>query len=222
MGSMIELTAADGHRLAAYRVDPTGKPRGGIVVIQEIFGVNGHIKKVADGYAEEGYCAIAPAIFDRVQRGVSLGYTADDIVKGRALKEQCKFDTALLDVAAAVKAAGETGKVGVVGYCWGGFLAWMAAARVDGIAGAVPYYGGGVTDQIGSKPKCPVMLHFGEKDAHIPVAGVKQLAAAHPAHPVHIYPADHGFNCDERASYHETSAKLARSRTLAFFREHVG
>ena len=145
MGSMIELVADDGHRLAAYRADPAGKPRGGIVVIQEIFGVNNHIKAVADGYAADGYCAIAPALFDRVQRGMNLGYAADDITKGRDVKEQCSWMPRCSDVAAAVKVAAAAGKVGVVGYCWGGFVAWMAAARINGLACAVPYYGGGVT-----------------------------------------------------------------------------
>jgi len=222
MGSMIELAASDGQRLAAYRAEPHGPARGGIVIVQEIFGVNSHIRSVADGFARDGYLAIAPALFDRVQRNIDLGYAPADIQAGRALKERVSMDAALRDIEAAVRAAAAAGKVGIVGYCWGGLVSWMAAARVAGLACAVPYYGGGMPDQIGLQPRCPVMCHFGERDAHIPLEGVKKLAAAHPAHTVHIYPADHGFNCDQRGSYDEAAAKLARGRTLAFLRQHVG
>lgn len=222
MGSLIELTAGDGQRFAAYRAEPAGRPRGGIVVVQEIFGVNSHIRSVADGFAADGYLAIAPALFDRVQRGVELGYTPEDIQAGRALKEKTLMEAALRDVEAAVTAASAAGKVGIVGYCWGGLVSWMAAARVAGLACAVPYYGGGMTDQIALRPRCPVLCHFGERDAHIPLEGVKKLAAAHPGHAVHIYAAEHGFNCDQRGSYDAAAAKLARERTLAFFRQHIG
>jgi len=224
MGKTIELTAADGHKLSAYRADPAGKPRGAVVVIQEIFGVNSHIRSVADGYAADGYLAIAPALFDRVERSFEVGYTPDDIAKGRAVREKVTIDMALKDAQAAIKAAASAGKVGIVGYCWGGYVAWMAAARLPGLACAVPYYGGGTTtDQaIAEKPKCAVMAHYGEKDEHIPVEGVKKLAAAHPSVTVHLYPAPHGFNCDQRGSYDAASAKLARSRTLEFFRKQLG
>lgn len=222
MGRMIELIAQDGHRLAAYRADPPRKPRGGIVVIQEIFGVNSHIRAVADGYAADDYLVIAPAMFDRAQRNVDLGYSPEHIQAGIALKGSTSVDAAMQDAGAAVKAAAQAGKVGIVGYCWGGFVSWMAAARVPGFACSVPYYGGGVTGEIGEQPKCPVMLHFGERDAHIPIDGVKTLAAAHPKQTVHIYSAEHGFNCDQRGSYDAVAAKLARERTLAFFRKHVG
>ena len=222
MGSLIELAAGDGQRIAAYRAEPAGKPRGGIVVIQEIFGLNSHIRSVADGFARDGYLAIAPAMFDRVQRNVDLGYTAEDIQAGRALKERTSMDAAMCDVEASVKAAAAAGKVGIVGYCWGGLVSWMAAAQVPGLACSVPYYGGGMPEQIGLQPQCPVMCHFGDRDAHIPLEGVKRLAAAHPGHTVHIYAADHGFNCDQRGSYDAVAAKLARERTLAFLRQHVG
>ena len=222
MGRMIELTAQDGHRLAAYRADPPGKPRGGIVVIQEIFGVNSHIRAVSDGYAADGYLVVAPAMFDRAQRNVDLGYSPEDIQAGIALKGSTSVEAAMQDAGAAVKAAAQAGKVGIVGYCWGGFVSWMASARVAGLACAVPYYGGGMPDQIEIQPRCPVMCHFGERDAHIPIEGVKKLAAAHPKQVVHIYSADHGFNCDQRGSYDAAAAKLARERTLAFFRQHVG
>ena len=223
MGKMIELTASDGHKLAAYRADPAGKPRGGIVVIQEIFGVNSHIKQVADGYAADGYVAIAPAMFDRVQKNVDLGYTPEDIAKGREIRGKVTNDMAVKDAEAAVKAASSAGKVGIVGYCWGGLVAWLAAAKVPGLSAAVPYYGGGILDNANLEPKVPLMGHFGDKDQHIPVEGVKKLAdKLAPKHQIFIYEADHGFNCDHRGSYNAPAAKQARQRTLEFFRKHVG
>jgi carboxymethylenebutenolidase len=222
MGRMIELTAADGHKLAAYRADPAGKPRGGIVVIQEIFGVNSHIKQVADSFAADGYVAIAPAMFDRVQKDVDLGYTPEDIAKGREIRGKVTNDMAIKDAAAAVKAASSTGKVGIVGYCWGGLVAWLAANKISGLSAAVPYYGGGILDNAELAPKVPLMGHFGDKDQHIPVEGVKKLAEKYPQHQIFIYSADHGFNCDHRGSYNAAAAKQARSRTLEFFRKHLG
>ena len=222
MGKMIELTASDGHHLAAYRADPAGKPRGAIVVIQEIFGVNSHIRQVADGYAADGYVAIAPAMFDRVQKNVELGYTPEDIARGREIRGKVTNDMALKDAEAAVKEAGKSGKVGIVGYCWGGLVAWLAAAKIPGLAAAAPYYGGGILDNAELEPKVPLMGHFGDKDQHIPVAGVKKLAEKHRKHQIYIYSADHGFNCDHRGSYNEAAAKQARARTLEFFRKHVG
>ena len=222
MGQMIELVAADGFRLAGYRADPAGTPRGGLVVVQEIFGVNGHIRSVCDGYAADGYRAIAPALFDRYQRGVDIGYTPEEIARGRELKALATGDAALRDVAAARDALAGTGRIGVVGYCWGGYIAWLAAARLTGFAGAVPYYGGGMLDAVGERPRCPVLAHFGERDTMIPVAGVRKFAAAHPEAQVFVYPADHGFNCDQRGSYDAAAARLARERSLAFLREHVG
>lgn len=222
MGKMIELTASDGHKLAAYRTDPAGKPRGAIVVIQEIFGVNSHIKAVADGYAKDGYVAIAPAMFDRMQRNVDLGYSPEDIAKGREIRGLVSNDMAMKDVEAAVKAVADAGKVGIVGYCWGGLVTWLAAAKVSGLACAVPYYGGGILDNAELQPKVPLMGHFGDKDQHIPVDGVRKLAAKHPKHQIFVYEADHGFNCDQRGSYNEPAAKQARARSLEFFRKHVG
>ena len=222
MGTWVELTAEDGHRLSAYRAAPAGAPRGGLVVAQEIFGVNSHIQSVCDGYAADGYVAIAPALFDRYERGVDIGYTPPDIARGRELKALSKAEAALLDVAAARAAAASAGKVGVIGYCWGGYIAWLSAARLPGFACAVAYYGGGMTDAIAEKPKCPVMAHFGERDTMIPVAGVNALAAAHPTAKVFLYPADHGFNCDQRGSYNAQAARVARERTLAFLRQYLG
>ena len=222
MGKMIELTASDGHKLAAYRADPAGKPRGAIVVIQEIFGVNSHIKQVADGYAADGYVAIAPALFDRVQKNVDLGYTPPDIAQGREIRGKVANDAALRDTEAAIKVASSAGKVGIVGYCWGGLVTWLAANKLAGLSAAVPYYGGGILDNTDAAPKVPLMGHFGDKDQHIPVDGVRKLAQKYPQHPIFIYAADHGFNCDHRGSYNAAAAKQARERTLEFFRQHVG
>ena len=222
MGSMIELKAGDGHKLAAYRAEPSGKPRGAVVVIQEVFGVNSHIKEVADGYAKDGYLAIAPAMFDRVQRGFDVGYTPEDIAKGREVRGKVSNDMAMKDAEAAIKAAASAGKVGIVGYCWGGLVTWLAAAKLSGLAAAAPYYGGGILDNADLQPKVPLMGHFGERDQHIPVDGVKKLAAKHSKHQIFIYAADHGFNCDHRGSYDAAAAKQARERTLEFFRKHVG
>jgi carboxymethylenebutenolidase len=222
MGTWIELTAGDGARISAYRADPAGSARGGIVIAQEIFGVNSHIRSVCDRYAEDGYRAIAPALFDRYEKGVDIGYTNDDIAKGRALKARADTAHALADVSAARDALAGAGNVAIVGYCWGGYVAWMAASRLAGFACAVPYYGGGMTDAIDERPKCPVMAHFGERDANIPLDGVRKLAAAHPDAKVYTYDAGHGFNCDQRASYDAASAKLARERTLEFLRKYVG
>ena len=222
MGKMIELTAADGHKLGAYRADPAGKPRGALVVIQEIFGVNSHIKQVADGYAADGYLAIAPALFDRVQKNVDLGYSPEDIAKGREIRGKVSNDMALKDTEAAIKAAAGAGKVGIVGYCWGGLVTWLAAAKTPGLSAAVAYYGGGILDNADLQPKVPLMGHFGDKDQHIPVAGVKQLAEKHKQHQIFIYSADHGFNCDHRGSYNAPAAQQARARTLEFLRKHLG
>jgi carboxymethylenebutenolidase len=219
---MIELTAADGHKLAAYRADPAGKPRGGIVVIQEIFGVNSHIQQVADGYAADGYVAIAPALFDRVQKNVDLGYTPPDIAQGREIRGKVANDAALKDTEAAIKVASSAGKVGIVGYCWGGLVTWLAANKLAGLSAAVPYYGGGILDNTDAAPKVPLMGHFGDQDQHIAVDGVRKLAQKYPQHPIFIYAADHGFNCDHRGSYNAAAAKEARARTLEFFRKHVG
>lgn len=222
MGTWIELTASDGAKVAAYRSEPVGTPRGGLVVVQEVFGVNRHVRSVCDGFAEDGYLAIAPALFDRYQKGVDWGYTPDDITRGRAMRARADTAAALLDVEAARAAAAAAGNVAVVGYCWGGLIAWLAAAHVRGLAGAITYYGGGMPDAVGERPHCPVLGHFGKHDPHIPLDGVEALAAEHSAVQVFIYEAGHGFNCDERDSFNAAAAKLARERTLAFLREHVG
>lgn len=211
----IDLTAADGHRLAAYRRDPAGAPRGAVVVAQEIFGVNSHIRAVCDRFAEAGYVAIAPALFDRVERDVELGYDQAAMERGVTLRAGTTLDLALADIAAA-RAAAAGLPAAVVGYCWGGTLAWAAACRLDGIAAAVGYYGSGISALAGERPRCPVMLHFGEQDKGIPLTDVEAIRTAHPLLPIHTYPAGHGFNCDQRAAYHAPSATLALERTLAF------
>lgn len=221
MGSTIQLTAADGHKFSCYKAEPAGKPKGAIVVIQEIFGVNDHIRKVADGYAAEGYLALAPALFDRIRPGIEIGYTMPEIQEGFGYKTATKTEDALKDIQAAANEAGKAGKVGVVGYCWGGFLAWMSAANVKGLSASAPYYGGGIPDVADQQPKVPVMLHFGEKDSYIPMEGVAKVKAAHPTQQVFTYDADHGFNCDQRGSYNEAAAKEARKRTLEFFKQHI-
>ena len=218
---MMQLTAADGHRLQAYEAVPAGATRGGVVVVQEIFGVNDHIRRVADGYAADGYRVIAPALFDRVRPGIELGYTDADIAEGRKIRGQLTFEQALADVEAARKALGG-GSIGVVGYCWGGTVTWLAAARLPGFAAAASYYGGGIGQFAAEHPRCAAQCHFGEKDHAIPLTEVAAVRDANPAVEVYTYPAGHGFNCDARASFDAAAAKLARERTLAFFRKHIG
>lgn len=223
MGTLIELTASDGHRLAAYRADhPGSKPRGGVLVIPEIFGVNSHIRSVCDGYARDGYVAIAPAMFDRVERGVELGYAPDDVKRGIGYVSRLKPGDTRTDLQASADELKKSGKLGVVGYCWGGTQTWIASAKLDGIACASGYYGGGLATQIELKPRVPTILHFGEQDGHIPLTDVDKVRTAHPEVAVYVYPAGHGFNCDTRGSYDADSAKLARERTLALFAKHIG
>lgn len=228
MGEILHLKSGDGFDCTAYVAHPKSKPRGAVVVLQEIFGVNAHIQAVADGFALAGYLAIAPATFDRVERRVNLGYAEADRNKGFALKNQAEAlppPGALADVQAAIDwaALNSRGRVGVVGYCWGGLMTWRAACLLSGVSAAVPYYGGGVTSEAESArtPRCPVLAHFGERDHYIPLDGVHAFAKAHPDVEVQVYAADHGFNCDHRGSYDEASAHLALERTLAFFIRHL-
>lgn len=226
MGQFIELKTQDGTLVPAYVGQPAGQAKAGVVVIQEIFGVNSHIRSVVDGYAADGYLAIAPAIFHRVKPNVELGYTPDDMGQGMALKaatEALPAPGAMQDIQAAIRHASQAGKVGIVGYCYGGLLAWRAACELDGLDAAAPYYGGGVTtpDEIARKPKVPVLAHFGDQDKHISLESVEAFRKAHPEVEVHIYSADHGFNCDQRGSYDAPAAQLARSRTLEFFAKHL-
>lgn len=226
MGQFTDLKAADGQAIPAYVATPTGKAKGGIVVIQEIFGVNEHIRAVADGYAADGYLAVAPAIFHRVKPGVEMGYTPDDMGAGMALKtatEALPSPGVMQDIEAAIAHAAQAGKVGIVGYCYGGLLTWRSACELNGLSAAVAYYGGGTTtpDEIKRKPKVPVLAHYGDKDKHISVESVEAFRKAHPEVEVHLYAADHGFNCDHRGSWNAEAAKLARERSLAFFAKHL-
>ncbi len=218
-----QLTAADGFTLGAYEARPNGEAKGGVVVIQEIFGVNAHIRAVVDQYARAGYAAIAPQIFDRAQRDVELGYTNQtefDLGLRLAFKE-LKMPETLADVQAAVDALAGQGKVGVVGYCFGGLLTWLAACELRGVAAASAYYGGGIATHADKRPRCPVIMHFGERDAHIPMSDVERIRKAQPGVQVFVYDADHGFNCDARASYDATSAATALDRTMTFFGKHL-
>lgn len=220
--AIVSLEAADGHRCAAWRADPYGHARGGIVIVQEIFGVNDHIRSVADRWAEQGYAVLAPALFDRLEPGVELGYTPEDVVKGRALRTKLGNDLPLLDLAAAVRALPGTRKVAMVGFCWGGLLTWLAAGQLDGLACAVSYYGSGVTDRADRPVKCPVQLHFGERDDLVPVQGARAMAETRPDLEVHLYDADHGFSCDARASFDAAAHARAFHRARGFLMRHVG
>ena len=228
MGQFIHLKAADGFAVPAYVAEPTGKAKAAIVVIQEIFGVNSHIQAVTDRFAAQGYLAIAPAMFERVTPGVNLGYQPDDMTAGTGLKAAATdlpSPGVMQDIQAAIDYAAlqSGGKVGVIGFCWGGLLTWQSACTLNGISAAAPYYGGGMTaaSEAARHPKCPVMAHFGEKDSHIPMDGVQAFAAAHPGVTVHTYDAVHGFNCDQRGSYNQAAADKARERTLAFFADKL-
>lgn len=225
MGQMIELEAKDGFLFSAYEASPhTPHHRGGLVIIQEIFGVTAHIRSVADGYAADGYYCIAPAIFDRDKAGLDLNSDQDGIAVGRAAVEKIGFDAMLLDIDAARAAAASAGKVGIVGYCLGGSLAWLAATRLEGFAAASCYYGSRIASTAGEKPHCPVQMHFGDKDQSISMADVEKVRGNVPSRlvEVFVYPAGHAFNRDGGASWEPESAKLARERTLKLFREHVG
>jgi carboxymethylenebutenolidase len=224
--SIVTLSAADGFKSSAYVSEPSGKPKGAIVVLQEIFGVNSHIRGVADGYAAAGYFAIAPSTFDRVERDVELGYAPNDMTEGSRLKaavEALPAPGVLQDIQAAVDHAARAGKVGIVGYCWGGLLVWRAAEKVRGLSAAVAYYGGGMTmgSEPSRRPAVPTMAHFGDQDAHISVESVKAFEQAHPEVEVHLYAANHGFNCDQRGSYNASAAATALERSLYHFAKHL-
>jgi len=219
--STLQLLAADGHRLSAWIARPEGRPRGAVVVVQEIFGVNSHIRRTAEQYAAAGYLAIAPALFDRLQRDVELGYDPAGLQAGIELMMKATNEGAIADLDAAIGAVAHAGRVGLVGYCWGGRVAWLAGCRLN-IAAGVAYYGGGIAQLLADTPRCPMMLHFGEHDSHIPLAEVEAIRKAYPSGIYHLYPAGHGFNCSERADFDATSAHLAFERTIGFFHEHVG
>ncbi|HEX9463237.1 MAG TPA: dienelactone hydrolase family protein [Alphaproteobacteria bacterium] len=223
MGQTINLTAKDGFKLTAYEAKPAGKARGGLVMIQEIFGVNQHMRKTSDIYAAEGYHVVAPAMFDRVGKDIQLGYSEADIAKGREIRGKINWDQILADVAAAKDALRGSGKTGIIGYCFGGSVAWLGATRFNDFAASVCFYGGQIAQFAEEKPNCPVQMHFGETDHAIPLSDLGKIRAAQGAKvELQVYPAGHGFNCDERGSWHEPSAKLARERAVAFLRQHIG
>ena len=217
----LTLTAADGNRFAAYRVDPDGPSQGALVVVQEVFGVNYHMRAVCDGFASKGYAVIAPSLFDRAETGVEMGYGDDDLARGRALRQAIGWDGPVADVKAAMDAVAAYGKVGVIGYCWGGSVAFLAATRLKP-ACAVCYYGGQIAQFKDEIPNCPVQMHFGENDHIIPSEDRAAILAARPEVDSNVYPAGHGFNCTERADYHPESAAQAFERTLSFLAAHVG
>ena len=222
MGKDLKLTASDNFQLGAYRADPSGAPKGAIVVIQEIFGVNHHIRSVCDRLAAEGYVAIAPSIFDRTKPDFQSGYSPEEIAEGRKFVANPDWAAMLRDTQAAIDAVSDAGPVGIIGFCLGGSIAFAAATKLSGLSAAIGYYGSAVVRFADDKPKVPTQLHFGEKDAGIPLSDVETIKAKRPDVEVYVYPgAQHGFHCDERASYDKTSADIAWPRSMAFFAKHL-
>ena len=219
MGEWTSLRAADGHEFRAWR-SAGPEPMAGLVVVQEIFGANAHIREVADRYAALGFAAVAPALFDRAEKGIDLGYTDADIAQGRELRGKFSWDLSLLDIAAAASSVRFAGRVGVIGYCWGGSMSWRAAANVP-MDAAVCYYGAQIVDYIQEKPKCPALLIFGDEDASIPPATIAAIRAAHPGVAVEIYPGPHGFACDHRAAYRPEAARAAFARAFDFLARNL-
>jgi carboxymethylenebutenolidase len=219
LGKSLNLTASDGHRLGAYRADPSAAPVGGIVVIQEIFGVNHHIRNVCDRFAAEGYAAVAPALFDRQVRDFQSGYSPEEIEKARKFVANPDWDAMLRDTAAAIAELKSAGPVSIIGFCMGGTVAFLAAARLDGLTAAVGYYGGRIVAFADEKPRCPTQLHFGDQDQSIPLTDVETIKQKRPDCDIHVYKdAGHGFHCDERGSYDEPSSRVAWERTLAWLK----
>lgn len=223
MGRDIRLTASDSFQFGAYRADPAFAPKAAIVVIQEIFGVNHHIRAVCDRLASEGYVAIAPSIFDRIEPNFTSGYSPDEIAVARKFVANPDWAAMLRDTQAAIDAVRDVGPVGIIGFCLGGSVAYAAATKLAGLSAAVGYYGGAIARFADDKPQVPTQLHFGEKDASIPLSDVDMIRAKRPELEIHVYPgAQHGFHCDERASYDKKSAEIAWPRSLAFFAKHLG
>jgi carboxymethylenebutenolidase len=220
MGTKLKLKAADGHELGAYRADPTGKPKGRVVVIQEIFGVNHHIRSVCDRLAQAGYVALAPAIFDRLVRDFETGYSEAEVAKAREYIGKVDWPKLMLDVQAAIDALKQEGPVAIIGFCLGGTVAFLAATKIPELTAAVAYYGGMVAKHADNRPLCPVQMHFGEKDGHIPLSDVEAIRAKRPESEVLVYQgAGHGFHCDERGSYEPKSAAIAWDRSLKFLEQ---
>jgi len=218
----VELKAADGHRLAAFRIKPEGEPRGAIVVVEEIFGVNRHIRAVASRYAGLGYLTVAPSLFDRTERGVELAYNEEGFRRGRDLAGATTPEALMSDMTAAVQSVASAGRVGTVGYCFGGAVVWAAAANIEGLSCAVSYYGSRILSLRDQTPQVPVMMHVGEEDESFPVEQVREIAGEHDNVTLHEYEAGHGFACDHREHFAPQPAATALARTLAFFGEHIG
>lgn len=221
MGKHFSLTTTDNHSLGAYRADPAGAARGAMVVAQEIFGVNSHIRNVCDRLAAAGYVAVAPALFDRFERDFQSGYSPDEVAHARSFLGKIDWTKMLLDIQAGIDSVKTAGPVGVIGFCMGGSAAFLAATRLTGLKAAVAFYGGQIVKYADEKPRCPVQMHFGETDASIPMSDVETVKQKRPDCEIYVYPAGHGFNCDERASFHDASATLAWERTLAFLGKHM-
>jgi carboxymethylenebutenolidase len=219
-GKLIQIASRDGFSLDAYHVAPTGPRKGGVIVIQEIFGLSDHIKEMADRFGAAGYEAIAPSMYDRAAPGfiVQPKDVAAGMARGIELAMGNGPDNAMNDVGGVFDVLSKSGKVYVTGYCYGGSMSWLAASRIDGMAAASCYYGGNIAQMIGMKPKCPTICHFGAKDAHIPLVGaVDKIQAAHPDIPVYIYDAGHGFSRRNSGDYDAAADKLAFERTLELF-----
>ena len=222
MGKQFSLTSADEFQLGAYRADPSSPPKGGIVVIQEIFGVNHHIRAVCDRLAGEGYAAVAPALFDRQVKDFECGYTPDEIANARKFVANPDWGAMLKDTQAAIDELKKDGPVAIIGFCMGGTIAFLSAAKLNGLSAAICYYGGQIAKNADEKPKIPTEMHFGETDAGIPMTDVEIIKAKHPECEIFVYPgAGHGFHCDERGSFHDASAKLAWQRSMDFLNKHV-
>ena len=222
MGQDIKLKASDGFQLGGYRAEPAGAPKGAVVVIQEIFGVNHHIRSICDRLAAAGYVAVAPSIFDRIEPNFQSGYSPDEVAVARKFVANPDYPAMLLDTQAAIDAVKDVGPVGIIGFCLGGSVAYAAATKLSGLSAAIGYYGGAVVRSADDKPKVPTQLHFGEKDTGIPLSDVDTIKAKRPDVEVYVYPgAQHGFNCDERASYDKASADIAWPRSLDFFAKHL-
>jgi carboxymethylenebutenolidase len=222
LGTQITLTASDGFKLGGYRAEPQGKPKGGLVVIQEIFGVNHHIRALCDRFAALGYLAVAPAVFDRIQPNFECGYTPDEIAHARTLIPKIDWAKMMLDTQAAIDSVKSAGKVGIVGFCMGGTVAFSAAGKLEGLSAAVSYYGGQIAKNVDLKPKVPTLMHFGDQDQSIPMSDVELIKQKRSDCEIHVYHAGHGFSCDERGSYDEASHKAALERTLAWLTKYVG
>jgi carboxymethylenebutenolidase len=221
MGSDIVIDAEDGHRLGAYLAEPSVPVRGGLVVIQEAFGVNGYIRSVADGFAAQGYLSVAPSLYDRQMPGAQFGYSTEDLDLARKLRAGLVWGDVLKDVEAAANEVAPAGKVGIIGYCVGGSVAWLAGHHLK-LAAVVSYYGRDIVGFLDRPPRCPCMLQFAERDVHIPLADVETIRDAFPELPIYVYPGEHGFACDARPCYEPESTRIAGRRTLALFRKYIG